>query len=139
VKRIVKRYTGKTLLKSVLMLSVSVLCFGVGIAFAAGNDTGLGEVASNITSTFKPIAELITAGAYIAGFGFAVAAILKFKAHKDNPQQVPVGTPIALLFIAVALIFLPSLFKVGGDTLFGSSGGTAGTVQGTSTVPGQQG
>jgi bacteriocin-like protein len=26
-----------------------------------------------------------SAGAYIAGFGFAVGSVLKFKAHKDNP------------------------------------------------------
>jgi intracellular multiplication protein IcmD len=142
VKKVMKPYTGKALLKSVLMLLASMLCLTTGLAVAAtlgGNGSGLGEVATNITNTFGPIAQLITAGAYIAGFGFAVAAILKFKAHKDNPQQVPVGTPIALLFIAVALIFLPSLFKVGGDTLFGTTGGTAGTVTGTTTVPGQHG
>ena len=32
--------------------------------------------------------ELITQRAYIAGFGFAIAAILKFKAHKDNPGNI---------------------------------------------------
>ena len=26
-------------------------------------------------------------GSYVAGFGFAVASILKFKAHKDNPTK----------------------------------------------------
>lgn len=134
VNNVTRKYKGKTLLKSVLMLLAAMLCFGTGLAFADNGNVGIGQVASNITSTFSPIAKLITAGAYIAGFGFAVASILKFKAHKDNPTQVPVGTPIALLFIAIALIFLPSLFKVGGETLFGANGGTAGTVKGTDSI-----
>ena len=33
----------------------------------------------------KEWAQLLTSGSYIAGFGFAIASILKFKAHKDNP------------------------------------------------------
>jgi len=35
----------------------------------------------------------------------------KFKAHKEQPTQVPISQPIALLFIAAALIFVPSVFK----------------------------
>jgi intracellular multiplication protein IcmD len=57
---------------------------------------------------------------------FAVGAIVKFKAHKDNPTQIPIGQPIALLFVGAALIFVPTVFKVSGATLFGSSGYVAG-------------
>lgn len=32
---------------------------------------------------------------------------------------MPVGTPIALLFISAALIFLPSIFSASGGTIFG--------------------
>jgi intracellular multiplication protein IcmD len=72
----------------------------------------IGNVASNITGSLGNLAMLITAGSYVAGFGFAIGAILKFKAHKDNPTQIPVGTPIALIFIAAALIFLPNIFGI---------------------------
>jgi hypothetical protein len=37
----------------------------------------------------------------------------------DNPTQIPIGTPIALIFIAAALIFLPTIFNVAGGTIFG--------------------
>jgi intracellular multiplication protein IcmD len=37
---------------------------------------------------------------------------MKFKQHKDNPTQTPIGTPIALVFIAAALLFLPSILGV---------------------------
>lgn len=101
------------------------------IAYADGDSTlTIGSVASNVTDTFAEMAELITAGSYIAGLGFAIGAILKFKAHKDNPTQIPVGTPVALMFVAAALIFLPSMFEVAGGTLFGSAGGTSAGISG---------
>ncbi len=86
----------------------------------------LGTVANTVTSTFGDLTKLLTAGSYVAGIGFAIGAIMKFKQHKDNPTQIPVGTPIALIFIAAALIFLPTILGVTGATLFG----TAGTVGG---------
>ena len=121
------------------LLALACGCFVGGVALAKTGDTSsmlsLGGVSNQIRSNFSDVAKLITAAAYIAGFGFAFTAILKFKAHKDNPTQIPVGTPIALLFIAAALIFLPSIFAVGGRTVFGSQA-QAGGISGTSIVPG---
>lgn len=65
------------------------------------------------TGTFTAVAKLVTAGCYLAGLGFSIGAVMKFKQHKDNPTQVPIGTPVALVFIAAAVIFLPTLI---GDT-----------------------
>ncbi len=108
--------------KQVSMLLVgAILCLSVGVLFAAGS--GIGKVASTVTGNLSDIAKLITAGAYVAGFGFAVAAIVKFKAHKDNPTQIPLGQPIVFLFVGAALIFAPSVFKATGITLFGGTSG----------------
>jgi len=49
-------------------------------------------------------------------------AIAKFKQHKDNPTQIPIGTPIALLFIGAALLFLPTILQIAGGTIFGDGG-----------------
>lgn len=83
----------------------------------------LGAMASNLTKSFTQVAKLITAGSYLAGLGFSIGAIMKFKQHKDNPTQIPIGTPIALVFIAAALLFLPTILGVTGFTMFGPSGG----------------
>lgn len=93
---------------------------------SAGSSETIGGMASNITGTFGQLAKLITAGSYLAGLGFAVGAIMKFKQHKDNPTQITIGTPIAMVFIAAALLFLPSILSVTGATMFGSSPQTAG-------------
>jgi intracellular multiplication protein IcmD len=93
----------------------------VGEAAFAGQT--IGNMASSITNTFTNLTKLITAGSYLAGLGFSIGAIMKFKQHKDNPQQMPIGTPIALVFIASALLFLPTILTVAGYTMFGSGGG----------------
>lgn len=92
----------------------------------ASTGSGIGMVAGQVTSNMANIAKLITAAAYVAGMAFAVGAIVKLKAHKDNSTQVPVSTGIVLLFVAAALIFVPTVFKVSGATMFGGSGEVGG-------------
>jgi len=104
--------------------------FYAGYALAADGGQSLGTIAGTITGSFKNLAMMISAASYVAGVGFALSAILKFKQHKDNPTQIPIGTPIALLFIAAGLIFLPTIFGVANQTIFGGSG-TAGGVSGS--------
>lgn len=58
--------------------------------------------AQTLDSRFGNLTVLITAESYIAGIGFSVGAILKFKMHKDNPTQVPIGTPIGSLLHALS-------------------------------------
>jgi len=113
-------------MKKVMILGLLALtCITAGTAALAAM-SGVGSVAASVTGNLANVAKLITAASYVAGLAFAVGAIVKFKAHKDNPTQIPIGTPIALLFVGAALIFVPSVFKVGGATLFGSSAMVAG-------------
>lgn len=108
---------------------------GLALVMFAGNAAAdsltLGGMADAIIGSFSSVTKLITSGAYLAGLGFSVGAIIQFKAHKDNPAQVPIGKPIALVFIAAALLFLPTILSVTGSTMFGSSGGTTAGPTGT--------
>ncbi len=114
-------------MKIVTLVLLAIVCFAVGTTvMAAVPISGIGSVAAQATTNLGGAARFITALSYVAGMAFAVGAIVKFKAHKDNPTQIPIGTPIALLFIGAALIFIPTVFKVSGQTLFGGSGYTAG-------------
>jgi intracellular multiplication protein IcmD len=117
----------------------SVACFGllalVSQGAAAGSDT-IGTMASSITGTFVQVGNLITGGSYVAGVAFAIGAIMKFKQHKDNPTQITIGQPISLVFIAAALLFMPSIMSVAGYTMFGSTGGSTSGPTGT-TITGK--
>ena len=108
-----------------------VILFSQEAAASTSSSSTIGTIASNITATFKSVTKLITACSYMAGLGFAVGAIMKFKQHKDNPTQIPIGTPIALVAIAGALLFLPSILEVTSGTLFGTGGGSTGGPTGT--------
>jgi len=92
----------------------------LGIPESSGEFTAanIGSGLAQTQKSLSDIAKLITAGSYVAGLGFAVAAIAKFKAHKDNPTQEHISQPIVFLFVAAALIFLPGIFKSAGGTLY---------------------
>lgn len=102
-------------MKKVILGLFGLTCV-VGVTAALAG-SGIGGVAEKVTSNLASIAKLITAGSYVAGMAFTVGAIVKFKAHKDNPTQIPIGTPIALLFVGAALLFVPSVMKTSGQTL----------------------
>ena len=80
----------------------------------------LGEMGMAIAGSFGSISKLIIATAYISGIGFGIAAIFKFKQVKDNPTQIPISTPFALLAVSALLVFLPGVFVPAGLTLFGA-------------------
>lgn len=94
-----------------------------------GSSDSYGGIAAMVQGSFEQIDNLVSAASYLAGLAFSIGAIMKFKQHKDNPTQVPIGTPVALIFIAAALLFLPSILGATAETLFGSTG-TVGGVSG---------
>lgn len=116
----------KAFLDTGVLISVALGLGLVSLDALASTSLTLGGVASSITKSFTALGKLITATSYLAGLGFSIGAILKFKQHKDQPTQIPVGTPIGLVFIGAALLFLPSILGVAGETMFGSAAKTAG-------------
>lgn len=109
-----------------LFIGGMVACSAVALATTT---SGLGGIASNITGSFASFGQLIVATAQVAGIGFGAAAIFKFKQHKDNPTQVPIGTPFMMLAISFLLVFLPGIFAPAGQTMYGDSA-TAGGFSG---------
>jgi intracellular multiplication protein IcmD len=117
-----KSNKGKILKSSIPVLGCLGLMLIANEAFSSTDDVG--SMATQIASNFSGLTKLITGGSYLAGLGFSVASIMKFKQHKDNPTQIPIGTPIALVFIAAALLFLPTILGIAGGTMFGAGEGT---------------
>ena len=115
----------KKYIKSLLVcfLIVCTTCI-----FAAGGDSvGIAGIGKQLTNTFDVLGQILLGGAYIGGFALVVVALYKFKQHKDNPQQVPMGTPITLLLIGAALIFVPNIIKPAGESIFGGDAKVGGT------------
>lgn len=94
-----------------------VLTVPPSAATASSSNSTMANLAENVSGSFTNLTKLITAGSYLAGLGFSIGAIMKFKQHKDNPTQIPIGTPIALIFVAAALLFLPTILATTGATI----------------------
>jgi len=127
-------------MKKVTLGLLTLACLtAVTMVAAQGTISGIGGVAAKVQGNLGNIAKLLTGASYVAGMAFVIGAIVKFKAHKDNPTQIPIGTPIALLLLGGALMFIPSVFGVAGTTLFGQSGQQAGISGVTSFGGGKKG
>jgi Holliday junction resolvasome RuvABC DNA-binding subunit len=76
-----------------------------GVAAVMGLLTGTTAEATRVSTRdiLAELAEAITAISYIGGLAFVVAAIFKFKQHKDNPTQDP-HNPLGLISAAWVLI-----------------------------------
>lgn len=137
MKTSINRLNVEKMGKSLLLFLVVAAVFYVNNVFAGDGGKNIGDIAQNITGSFKQIGQLILAIAFVAGLGFVMAAIFKFKQHKDNPTQIPLGAPIALLAIGVTLIFLPGIISPAGATL-GIETEVAGPEGTGSKIPGME-
>ncbi|MHA7841461.1 MAG: hypothetical protein ACX932_06305 [Gammaproteobacteria bacterium] len=75
--------------------------------FMAADKVGIGQLASILMVPTAGIAKIMMAMAFVAGVGFIMGAIIQYKYHRENPQQVRLSTPILLLALGCALLALP--------------------------------
>ena len=125
--------------KKIWLFVVAAAFFYAGYVFA--DVVTIGTIAENVTKSFQQLGKLMAATSYLSGFGFAIAGVFKFKQHKDNPTQIPMGTPIALLVVGIVLIFLPGIISPMGVTIYGTQAATNNAVggftgTGVSNMPG---
>lgn len=96
---------------------LSMLLVIPSIVFAA--EGGLSGMAEGLRTQITAIADILVVVSYVAGVGFALAGIVQFKAHKDNPAQVPLSKPIVYIVVGACLLFLPNILDTAGSTVFG--------------------
>jgi intracellular multiplication protein IcmD len=87
-------------------------------AYALAETKDIGGAAEKLTGSFTNLGKLLVGAAYISGFGFVVAGIFKFKLAKDSHGQMPFSTPIAIVVVGAALLFLPSLVQIVSQSIF---------------------
>lgn len=105
--------------KRLSILYSTIFAFWVSDAMAQSGQS-LSDIVGTVQDNILTLGPLLTIVSYIAGVAFAIAGIVKFKAHKDNPTQVPLSQPIVYLLVGAGLLFLPSIMSSAGSTVFGS-------------------
>lgn len=96
----------------------------------AAQNGNLSALIMGVTVQVMTIARLLSTVSYVTGVGFALNGILQFKAHKENPQQIPLSKPVVTIIVAACLLFLPSVLGIAGTSLFGSEARSAATAAG---------
>ncbi|MGB6977131.1 MAG: hypothetical protein WBE18_06745 [Gammaproteobacteria bacterium] len=83
---------------------LSLLCANT-FAVAASNQS-LGQIAQQLTGPIMQTTHLLETICLICGVGLVLASLLKYKAHRNNPREIPFSTPLMLLVFGLALIVL---------------------------------
>lgn len=107
-----------------------------GVALDAMAADTVATMAQQITHQINSVISLLSVTAYVSGVGFAMAGIMQFKTHKENPQQTPISKPVVLLMVATGLLFLPSIISTAGVSLFGSNATSSATAGGAKDLSG---
>lgn len=106
---------------SMMLLGMVLAMFAVP-AFAQQD---IGGAAENIFGQLTSVADVITAGVFLAGLGIAAASAFKFKAHSENPQQVTLKVPLMYAFVAALCIGLPAYLNLSRSTIFEGEAGNS--------------
>lgn len=99
-------------------IATALLLLMAAFTLHAANQTTVGGAASNVNSVLFMVAGLIEAILYIAAVAMFVSAAMKYRIHRQNPQQIPISTPITELVLAIILGCLPYVSKMANEHLF---------------------
>lgn len=102
----------KTILKAILTRKHNFVLFVTSLTLSSVShaEQGLGEWSHNIVNgPFKGLGYMLNAISFMVGVGFILGSYIQYQAHRDNPTQVRISTPIFLLCAGILLIILPLL------------------------------
>jgi predicted branched-subunit amino acid permease len=94
------------------------LCFCLLAITAFAGDAGM--VATNASGILENIIAIIMAILYIAAMAVFISATMKYRIHRQNPQQIPLSTPLTELVLAIVLAAIPTVTKITNGELFSS-------------------
>jgi len=94
-------------------------------AAAITSAPSIAQMFTNFSDATVSLMTLVLATAFILGIALSGVAVLKFKAHAENPQQVRLQVPIFLTLIGACLVALPGSIDTATETMaLGANTGT---------------
>ncbi len=98
----------KALIALLLLCPLTALADGL----AAGTSDSLGLAASNINGIISFVYNVIDVILYIGAAILGMSGLLKYRLHRQNPQQVPLSVPVTELAIASVFILVAFLVQL---------------------------
>lgn len=100
------------------MKRILLVCIAMLLACAAIAEPTAGAVASNANEVLETVVSIIVVILYVAAMGVFVSACMKYRLHRQNPQQIPLSTPITEFVLAAVLAALPTVSRMTNEHLF---------------------
>ncbi len=102
-----------------LLLLIIFSLFSVSaMAAGAGYNTSIGDAARNVNQVLMGVSDILEAIIYIAGVAVLCSSAMKYRIHRQNPQQIPISTVITELVLGIVLLCLPTATKYANEHLF---------------------
>lgn len=114
-------------LRAVTALAAAAVTFAAAPALAQD----VGDIAAGLTGQVTSIGTLAAVLSFVLGVAIAIAGLMKFRAHSQNPNDPSnkISTAFVLMFVGAGLVAIPAVLGSGITTIFGDGAGqTNGTT-----------
>ncbi len=100
-----------------IILTLLILCPLIVFAETATmggseNTSSLGLAANNLNSVVAFIYDILDVVLFIGAAILGMSGLLKYRLHRQNPQQVPLSTPVTEVSLALVLVLLAFLTQM---------------------------
>ena len=81
----------------------------------------VGAIADGLTGQLTSIGTLVAVLSFVLGVAVAIAGLMKFRAHSQNPNDPSnkMSTAFILMFVGAGLVAIPAVLGSGITTIFG--------------------
>lgn len=100
----------KTLL--LIPLLFPVLAFADNMVMGGGNTNDLGVAANSVNAVVAFVYDIVDVILYIGAAILIMSGLLKYRLHRQNPQQVPLSTPVTEVSLGCVLILIAVLVQM---------------------------
>lgn len=109
------------LLKAIFLIAVSLLLVG---CTGSSSPADFQSILQNLASSYPALWKMLTAAAYVLGWGLVLKAVYALKAYGESRTMMSSNTsikgPMAYFFAGAMLIFTPAAFTMINMTFFGT-------------------
>ncbi len=88
---------------------LSIWSLGLILSDAMAQQQSLGHIADSLRASTVGAVGIVHAICLVVGIGLLMTAFLKFRERRDNPDEVPLRTPILITLLGIAFIALSFL------------------------------
>jgi len=88
-------------------LSLLVFLIMLSITNTYADSLSLGDMADWVMGPVNGLGKVFGYICLIGGIGMILGSFLQYKAHRENPSQVRLTTPVFLLVVGIILLLIP--------------------------------